>query len=111
MLLIWPITGVVHTCPGAYSADGLLLARTSRGKAQCCDQASQGGNLCEADAKRLLQHADVQKLAAKLHYADQWAASIEVRGTTRPKCVVRAVQPALMDVCRWLQAPGTSALS
>lgn len=40
--------------------------------------AENGGWLPDAAAAQLLRQPDIQKLAAKLHYAEHWAASIEV---------------------------------
>jgi hypothetical protein len=40
--------------------------------------AENGGRLPDAAAAQLLRQPDIQKLAAKLHYAEHWAASIEV---------------------------------
>ena len=40
--------------------------------------AENGGRLPDAAAAQLLRQPDIQKLAAKLHYAQHWAASIEV---------------------------------
>jgi hypothetical protein len=66
--------------------------------------AEGGGRLSAATAAQLLQQPDVQGLAAKLHYADQWAASIEVRHV-----VQRISQPALAPAAMTLQGMGTAS--
>lgn len=40
--------------------------------------ADRGGRLPDGAVQQLLRQPDVQKLAAKLHYAEEWAASIQV---------------------------------
>lgn len=64
---------------------------------------------------QLLRQPDVQKLAAKLHYADQWAASIEVQISALQACTTLLIsqlsfaQPAHVPVLCFPCASDVSA--
>lgn len=46
---------------------------------EALQEAEQGRLLAADAARRLLRQPEIQKLITQLHYADEWAASIEVR--------------------------------